>query len=111
MDDLIASFNSLGVSSDVTKVIDSDISAMADHYISFHNTSCEMPSFSPNPICDYGDTEELNRSILNYIHKKGEGALIEKILSINPCIYVDPFDISTYINYYISLIEVSMSNS
>lgn len=109
MDDLIASFISLGVSRDVTLIIDSDIDSMARHYVECYNTSCEMPTFSPNPVCDYGDMEELNRGILDYINKKGECALIEKILSINPNIMVDPFDICTYINYYVSIIELSMS--
>mgnify|MGYP001290833173 CR=1 FL=1 len=108
MDDLIASFNLLGVSNDVKKVIESDILAMANHYISCYTTS-EMPHFSPNPICDYGDVEALNRGILEYITKKGEGALIEKIKSIQPLIQISYFDISTYINYYVSLIELSMN--
>ena len=108
MDDLIASFTTLGVSTDVTQVISLDIADMANHYIAHHESPGSMPTFSPNPVCDYGDTMDINRGILEYINKKGEGALIEKILSMNPGIHIDPFDISTYINYYVSLIELSM---
>ena len=108
MDDLISAFTSLGVSTHITQVINSDMADMANHYIAQHQNPQSMPTFSPNPVCDYGDTKEINRGILEYINKKGEGALIEKILSINPGIHIDPFDISTYINYYVSLIELSM---
>ena len=108
MDELIASFQTLGVSADVTQLINSDMCEMAQHYISqYYNPFGEMPTFSPNPICDYGNTEELNRSILEYINSKGEGALVEKIRTLDANIQINALDISSYITYYVSLIEIS----
>ena len=106
MDELIKAFNSLGVSTEVMSLINADLSSMANHYIA-HFKSDRMPDFAPNPICDYGDCEEINKGILEYIDTKGEKALIEKILSIDNKIYIDQFEIQTYINYYVSLIELS----
>ena len=106
MDDLLQAFGKLGVSTEVTDLVNSDITSMAEHYITT-NQSDTLPTFSPNPICDYGDSAELNQGILQYVNAKGEAALVEKILHLKPNTYIDPLDISTYINYYVSIIEIS----
>lgn len=108
MDDLIAAFNTLGVSDEVIGLVNADISSMANHYLTQHKTDpYSVPEFSPNPICDYSENPQLNQQILSYVNQKGEMALIEKILAIDPNAQIDPFDISTYINYYVSLVELA----
>ena len=105
MDDLIASFNSLGVSSDVILLINNDMHSMALHYIQGNKET--LPEYSPNLIYDYNDNDELNQEILSYINKNGEAALVDAIFSINKSTFIDSNDISTYITYYVSLLEIA----
>ena len=84
---------------------------MAQHYIQQSNSPIEFSpiEFSPNPICEYTDNDYLNKQILQYINTKGEKLLKEKILSLSLSTIITEIDLNTYITYYVSLLETSLS--
>jgi hypothetical protein len=106
MEELTNLFSSMGVSTNVLDIINQDLNAMAQHYIQQSNSPIE---FSPNPICEYTDNDCLNKQILQYINTKGEKLLKEKILSLSPSTIITEIDLNTYITYYVSLLETSLS--
>lgn len=105
MDELTALFGSLGISSEVISIVNEDMIAMARHYITQIDSHIE---FSPNPICDYIDNASLNRQILEHINLKGEQLLAEKIRELAPHAHITEIDLSSYITYYVSLLETSI---
>lgn len=105
MDELTALFGSLGISSEVISIVNEDMIAMARHYITQIDSHIE---FSPNPICDYIDNASLNRQILEHINMKGEQLLAEKIRELAPHAHITEIDLSSYITYYVSLLETSI---
>lgn len=111
MEELTNLFSSMGVSTNVLDIINQDLNAMAQHYIQQSNSPIEFApiEFSPNPICEYTDNDCLNRQILQYINTKGEKLLKEKILSLSPSTIITEIDLNTYITYYVSLLETSLS--
>ena len=114
MDELTQLFSSMGVSTNVLDIVNQDMTAMAQHYIHQDSkpTGAEPNShidFSPNPICDYTDNDSLNKQILQHINLKGENLLREKILYLSPSSHISDIDLNTYITYYVSLLETSLS--
>lgn len=106
MDELVALFGSLGISSEVISIVNEDMIAMARHFVDSHVDS--HIEFSPNPICDYIDNASLNRQILEHINMKGEQLLAEKIRELAPHAHITEIDLSSYITYYVSLLETSI---
>jgi aromatic ring-opening dioxygenase catalytic subunit (LigB family) len=106
MDELANLFSSMGVSTNVLDIINQDMIVMAQHYIQQSNSHIE---FSPNPICEYTDNDLLNTQILQHINTKGEKILKEKILLLSPSTIITEIDLNTYITYYVSLLESSIS--
>ena len=107
MDELTQLFSSMGVSTNVLDIVNQDMTAMAQHYIQQDSNS--HIDFSPNPICDYTDNDSLNKQILQHINLKGENLLREKILYLSPYSNISDIDLNTYITYYVSLLETSLS--
>lgn len=105
MDELVALFGSLGISSEVISIVNEDMIAMAHHFVAHADSHIE---FSPNPICDYIDNASLNRQILEHINMKGEQLLDEKIRELAPHVHITEIDLNSYITYYVSLLETSI---
>ena len=105
MEEIIKDFNNINISSEVINLINSDIESMAYHYIANFTTNDLHVDFSPNLIYETCNNNEIDREILEIIHKKGENMLSNKIKSIYPNCTINTNDISSYIEYYISLFE------
>ena len=106
MESLIADFNNLEVCQHAMNIITQDIEYMACHYIGCQSGNTHV-EFMPNLMYETHniDADVLNNQILKKIKEKGEHLLIKRIKILSPECVIDNTDVSSIIDYYISLFE------